>query len=188
MTAKSPQSAETKVNNRWFRFSKWALLVSLGLAVALLATYVFIEAFWFSEYRRSWTEDYDKERYARIRKLIDNDPEHLRDKPFDEVSKELSLDNIPWDVVVGFQEPPSGQSRVYHFRGFFVYVELHSLPLGLMPNGNEAWTSTELERHEVLWLGQRPSVRIDGIRDQKERMEAWRKCVPAGSRRILGLR
>ena len=182
MTAMSPQSAETKVNNRWFQFSKRRILILLGLAVVLFAVYVVFSSSSFSEYRRSWTEDYDSERYTQIHKVIDSDPEHLLGKPFDEVSKELNLDKVPWDDV-SLQEGP--ESRMYHFRGFYFWLHVEPLPLGVTPQNWKLYSSSDLERGRVLWLDmQRPFVRIDGIRDQKERMEQWRKGVEEEGRRI----
>jgi hypothetical protein len=128
--------------------------------------------------------DYDRERYAQIHRALTGDPKHLLDTPFVEVSRELSLDNVPWDDVT-LQERGVAESRMYHFRGFYLYVYLNPLPMGITPNSDRTWTSEEHERPKVLWLdGQRSCVRIDGIRDRQERMEWWRKEVEESARRI----
>jgi hypothetical protein len=132
-----------------------------------------------------WTADYDGERYTEIRRAIDADPQHLLGKPFDEISRKLRLEDVPRDDAAVQQEP--GMFRIYHFRGFALYVTLERLPAGITPGRRTPWTSTgeELERHGVLWLAhQYPFVRVDGISDGKERMRRFWKAVEEECARI----
>jgi hypothetical protein len=143
-------------------------------------------AFWCLGLPPSWTADYDKDRYTQIRKAIEADQQHLLGKSLDDVSKELSLEDVPWDDDDSFQRA-AGTYRIYHFRGFALYVTLELLPAGITPRSIErgSYTEAELQRHGVLWLAhQYPFVRIDGIRDGKERMKRIRKAVDEECERI----
>ena len=183
MSVAEPKSTVSKPKRRWLRVIKRTLLVSLGLAVVLLVAKGLYDSFWFQEYLRSRTMDYDREHYTQIRRGITSDPEHLLGKPFEEVSRELSLDNVPWDDVA-LQERGAAEVRMYHFRGFYLHVYLDILPVEIMPNSDETWTSTELKSHKALRLdGRRTFVRIDGIGDPKEQMEQWKKAVEESERR-----
>jgi hypothetical protein len=122
----------------------------------------------------TWTVDFDRNRYAEIYGTIKADKQHLLGKSLEEATRAFGLDNIPWDDGAFQQE--SGMFRIYHFRGFALYITLNRLPAGITSNSNQPWRSTgeELQRHGVLWLaGQIPFVRADGINDPKERMKRY---------------
>src|SRR5262249_52428842 len=122
----------------------------------------------------SRTADYDRGRYREIRRAIDADPQQLLGKPFDEISRKLRLEDVPWDDIAVQQEP--GMVRRYHFRGFALDVTLQRLPPGITPESKTPWTASgeELDRHGVLWLAhQYPVVRIDGVSDREERMRRF---------------
>ena len=181
MTATESRPAEPNAERRWFRFRRRNLLV---LALTFVGSGIGA-ALWSSGLPLSWTADYDKERYTEIRRAIEADPRHLLGKPFDEVAKAFGLDDVPWDDVA-FQQP-SGMARVYHFRGFALYVTLEALPAGVTPGREKtrALTPEELQRPSVLWLAhQDPSVQIDGIRGRKERMERYWKLINEECERI----
>jgi len=181
MATIDPSPAEPKANHRWFRFSRPQLLV---LCVLFLVSGIWI-AVWKLEFPLSWTADYDKERYTQIRRVISDDQTHLLGKSLDEVSKAISLENVSWDDAA-FQQP-SGMYRIYHFRGFAFHVTLEILPVGITPDSNTRWSSTEqeLQRHGKLWLAhQYPFVRIDGISDGKERMKRYWKAIDEECERI----
>ena len=181
MIATEPQPAEPKARRWGFRFSGWKLLV---LTLLFVVSGIGL-ALWSLGLPLSWTAGYDRERYAQIRRAIEADPKHLLGKSFDEVTKELRLEDVPWDDAA-FQQPP-GMFRIYHFRGFALYVTLELLPPGIMPNSNTSWTGTgdELDRRGVLWLAhQDPSVQVDGIPDRKGRMERYWKAVDDACKRI----
>jgi hypothetical protein len=181
MTATEPQPAEPKAKRRWFRFSRRKLLV-LTLLFVVSGLWLALRSFGLP---LSWTADYDKESYTQIRRAIDADQRHLLGKSLDEVTKEFSLEDVPWDDG-SFQQPP-GMYRIYHFRGFAFYVTLELLPAGITPNSDKPWSSTgeELQRHGVLWLAdQSPFVLIDGISDRKERMKRYWKAIDEECERI----
>jgi hypothetical protein len=181
MIATEPQLAEPKATRRWFRFSRRKLLV---LTLLFVVSGIGL-AFWTLGLPLSWTADYDRDRYTRIHRAIQADPQHLLGKSFDEVAKEFSLEGVPWDD--GAFQQPSGMFRIYHFRGFALYVTLELLPAGITPNSPKPWSSTVegLQRHGVLWLAhQDPVVRIDGISSRKERMERYWKAIDEECERI----
>ena len=181
MTPTATEFAQTKAKRPWFRF-RWRtvfvytlLFVACGIGLAV----------WSLGLPVSWTADYDRERYHQIRRAIGADPEHLLRTPFDDFSRKLRLEDVPWDDAAWKHEP--GMFRIYHFRGFALYVTLHRLPAGITPVGPTPWTlwSDELEGHGVLWLAhQIPVVRIDGVSDAKERMERYWKDVDEEFKRV----
>jgi hypothetical protein len=142
-------------------------------------------AVWIVGMPRSWTVDYDRARYYEIRRAIDADPRHLLGRPFDEASRRLRLEDVPWDDIA-FQSEP-GSVRLYHFRGFSLVVTLRSLPAGIPPDRQGPWAPTdeELSRPRVLWLAhQYPVLQIDGVGDRKERMRRLWKLVEEECERI----
>ena len=138
MTAPDPQPAESKAKRRWFRFSPWKLLIF----TMLFAVTAFGLTLWRSGLPLSWTADYDRVRYARIRRAIDADPRHLVGKRFDEVAAAFGLEGVPWDDAATQQ--PAGMLRMYHFQGFVLYVSLTLLPAGVTPG--ERWNATDSGR------------------------------------------
>jgi hypothetical protein len=123
---------------------------------------------------RVWIIDCDRERYFQIRKALDADPDHLYDKTLDEIIKKLALENVPWDDVPTNNDDPC---RIYHFRGFALYVTLESLPAGLTRDMRKGrgLNEEEIHRPKVWWIaGDRPFILLDGIRDREQRMKNYR--------------
>ncbi len=175
-TETEPQLAEPKAKRRWLQFRWWKLLVLTLLFVVVCGIGIGLKL-GMLRLPLSWTADYDRKSYARVHGGIEADPQHLLDRPFAQVSRELGLENVPWDDIATQQ--PMGMSRMYHFRGFRLYVTLELLPPGITPKSTQQWNTTqeELDRHGVLWLAHNapPFVLIDGIQTQKERIEKYRK-------------
>jgi hypothetical protein len=135
-------------------------------------------AVWILRQPPGWTLDHDRKRYNQIQTAIDADPHHLLGRSLEQVTKELRLENVPWDDG-GTQNGP-GTYCIYHFRGFALYVTLASLPAGIAPGETvgRSLTSEELSRPEVPWLlNYDPFILIDGIRDRKERMTKFWKAA-----------
>jgi hypothetical protein len=139
------ECAQPKAKRRWFRLSwrKW-----LGCTLLLVVAAICL-AVWSIGLPLSWTADYDRESYIRINGAIFADPKHLLDRRFDDVSREVKLDGVPWDDAA-FQQP-SGMFRIYHFRGFALYVTLKPLPAGITHHRVTPWnvTTEELNRDGV---------------------------------------
>jgi hypothetical protein len=158
---------------RWIAFP--LLLAACGISLT----------FWSQGLPLSWTADYDRARYVGIRRAIDADPHHLLGRRFDEVSRNLRLEEVPWDDVAIQQA--SGMVRLYHFRGFSLMVTLDSLPAGITPGGQTPWTGfgEESDRRVVLWLAhQEPALWIDGISTREERMRQYQKHLEEVCARI----
>jgi hypothetical protein len=176
-TEAEPQLAEPEAKRRWLRFRWWKLVVLTLLVVVVCGIGIRIKLRLLG-LPLSWTADYDRRSYARVHGTIAADPQHLVDRPFAEVSRELGLENVPWDDIA--MQRPTGMSRMYHFRGFRLYVTLELLPPGITPESRQQWNTAqeELDRHGVLWLAHDapPFVLIDGIQTQKERIEKYRKA------------
>ncbi len=175
------QLAQPKAGRRWPRLGCCRLSV---LTLLVIACGIGL-ALWSLGLPLSWTADYDRGRYAEIRWTINTDPQHLLAKPFEEVSRRLRLEDVPWDDI-SLQELP-GTVRLYHFRGFALEVTLRRLPAGITPDSTARWTASveELDRHGVLWLAhQYPVVRIDGVGDRNERMRRFWKEVEEQCERI----
>ena len=128
------------------------------------------------------TADYDKDRYTQIRRAIEADPKHLLGKSFYEVSKEFNLEDVPWDDIT-VQDPPNGQSRIYHFRGFLFVVALESqagsmppLPLSSDPREDIHRIAMDNELFgSKACIARQPYVEIDGISDPKEQIKQFWK-------------
>jgi hypothetical protein len=172
--SKTAQFAEPTVKSRWLGLRRWKLLFLLSLIiVGGLGV-----AAWIVGLPLSWTADYDRGDYNRIQRGIAADPQHLLGRRYDEVARELRLENVPWDDIA--MQRPTGMSRMYHFRGFRMDMTLELLPQGITPSSHEQWNATteELDRHGTLWLAHDPPVVfIDGIQTQKERMERYQKAM-----------
>jgi len=178
MVAIHPQSDAPQPKSRPFRFTRSKLLV---LTLLFAASGIGL-AVWNRGLPPSWTADYDKERYTQIRSAIAADKEHLLGKSFEEVSKQLDLEDVPWDDG---SVQNAGQYRIYHFRGFAFYVNVDlQLPTD-SPVRNRQYTGEELQRYGVLQLShQHPVVRIDGLNDRQERMKRFWKAVDESCERI----
>ena len=173
--------AEPVVKRPRLRFRWWKLLcltlLLTGCAIGFTA--------WTVGLPPSWTADYDRTRYRQIQSAIEADPQHLLNRRYDEVSRELRLEDVPWDDVA--MQRPAGMCRMYHFRGFRMHMTLELLPPGITPSSHEQWNATteELERHGTLWLAHNaPFVLPDGIQTQKERMERYEKEMDEMCRRM----
>lgn len=180
MTGADLVLVQPNTGHRWSPFGWRGSLVLTPLVLACGVGF----ALWIVGLPLSWTADYDRARYAEIRRAIDADSQHLLGQPFDEVSRRLRLEDVPWDDVT-FQEPCT--VRLYHFRGFSLVVTVTSLPAGIPPARKGPWAPTdeELSRPSVLWLAyQYPALQIDGIGDRKERMRRIWKRVEEECARI----
>jgi hypothetical protein len=139
-------------DRRWFCYSHSklfalsCLFVVLGISLAL----------WIAGPPLSWIYDYDKERYTQIETAIKADAYYHDGKPLDEVIKQLNLEDVPWDEGAS----QNYTARIYHFRGFSLYLDL-------WPHG--ANTKCLDCRY--------PSVMIDGISDPAERMKRHWKFI-----------
>ncbi len=172
MTPTDREFDQPKAKRRWFRFSRAKLFV---LTILLVVCGIWL-AVWILRQPPGWTLDHDRKRYNQIQTAIDADPHHLLGRSLEQVTKELRLENVPWDD--GSTQNGPGTYRVYHFRGFALYVTLQSLPAGIAPGETvgRSLTSEELSRPEVPWLlNYNPYIQIDGIRDRKERMTKFWK-------------
>ncbi|MHB8902481.1 MAG: hypothetical protein ACYC6Y_27280 [Thermoguttaceae bacterium] len=181
MAATQRQLDAPQAKSRRFRFA-WLKLLVLTLLFAASGVGL---AVWVQGLPTSWTADYDKERYTQIRGAIVADTNHLLGKSLDEVTKALSLEDVPWDDSAVQREP--GMNRIYHFRGFALHITLQLLPPGITPDSNQPWSANgeELRRHGVLWLAHgQPFVQIDGINDRQERMKRFWKAVDEECERI----
>ena len=163
-------TVESRTDRRWLQVHKWKfavlslLVVAAGIALAL----------WHSGLAfASWA------RYKRIESMIEADPQHLLGKSFDEVSKELGLEDVPWDecTLSGMR---GCENRMYHFPGFYLHVTVEYRLSGSTPDSiRQQITANNMSGAHftppgVLWLAhQEPFVRIDGIRDSKERIERF---------------
>jgi hypothetical protein len=188
MRATDLRPAEPKAERRWLKWNRHKLFVLLSLLV--------VSGVWFACWTGevsilplSWTADYDKDRYIQICTTIETDEHHLLGKSLVEVSKELGLDDVSWSDGYGHfvwsdkGGIPSRELRVYHFRGFALYVTLELLPLGFKPGRRVDFSDAmEIHRHGgVLWLGYKnPRLEIDGIGDPTER---WRRLLDAENAR-----
>lgn len=159
------------------RFELLGIVAVLATAYSMLSLYLFLP-----NPPTSWTADYDEQRYAQIRDAIAADPTHFRGQTLDEVTKALSLEDVPWDdsTVIMLR-----MHRIYHFRGFALDIRMRLLPRGITPGSNEAWPANgeDLRLHGVLWLDAPPHLRIDGISDGKERMKRFWKAIDESYKR-----
>ena len=181
MTSIAPEFAPIQAKPRWQRFGRWKLIV---FALPLVVCEIGFEM-WRQGFPLSCTADYDRVRYDEIRWAIDADPKHLLGTSFDEFSRQMRLDAVPWDDAAIQQEP--GMFRIYHFRGFALYVTLSRLPPGTPPDTRVPMRARgqELDHHEVLWFAhQYPYVIIDGVSEGKERMRRYWKAYDDECERI----
>jgi hypothetical protein len=115
----------------------------------------------------AWTADYDRARCTQIGRAIATDEYRLRGKPLDEFTRDLGLEEIPWDEGFG----QGGEDRIYHFRGFALYVTVVDRPHEALSGG------ANNDRPGVPWIRPYPSVRVDSISDRNERMKQyWKAC------------
>ena len=128
--------------------------------------------------------DYDKTRYDQMETLINSSTNHLLGKSLDEVSDLLSLKGAPWDAA--YTSYPSGEARIYHFRGYYLYLHLEILPKGTSPTNHlgVSFTAEELQKSGVRWLAAfYPFVDVDGLTNRAERMTNYWEAVDVGFRK-----
>ena len=175
-----PQSHAPQPKSQWSRFTRPKLLV---LTLLLAASGIGL-AVWNRGLPPSWTADFDTERYRQIRAAIAADPKHLLGKSLDEVTKALSLEDVPWDDTSVQQMPPC-QFRIYHFRGFAFYVTINRELPEDSPLRTRSYTGEEIQRYGVVRLSYPPPfIRIDGLNDRQERMKRYWEAVDESCERI----
>jgi len=123
----------------------------------------------------SWTADYDRARYARIIKAIAADPQHLCGRRLYDVARELGLEDAPWDD--GNVQNLPGSYRIYHFRGFALYVTLEYMQQGLTQNMllERGSADEKLQARDLLRINLYlpPHVLIDGLSSREARMRIY---------------
>ncbi len=181
MGVTAPLAVQTGAERRRFRIGPRTIYV-LKLVVVFGGIFLWLR---MQGVPVPWAADFDRERYGAMRRVIERDPKRLLDRSFAEVSQLLHLDGVPWDDVAVQQEP--GMFRVYHFRGFALYLTLRRYPPGITPESHTPWTSSgeELDRTGVLWLAhQYPALKIDEVTDRAERLKRFWKAVDEECARV----
>ncbi len=148
----------------------------LLLGIACLAVVSGVALYvWATGLPLSWTADCDRARYARIVKAIAADPQHLCSRRLYDVGRELSLEDAPWDD--GNVQNLPGSYRIYHFRGFALYVSLDYMRQGLTQNMLLERGSAEekLQARDLLRIDPHnpPWVLIDGLKSREARMRIY---------------
>ena len=186
MNTRPSAAAQSKGAGR--RFWRWRSVL-LGI-VCLIAVFLVAVFNCPIDVRRAWLLglEYDKAMYARISKAIAADPRHLSGKRLYEFIRELDLEDIPWDDAS--VQNQAGFFRIYHFRGFQLYVNVY-LPFEHWQHGRPEKIlleqgSLEEKRQARDWLRieSRPYALIDGINSREERMRKFWAAVHEGLRRF----
>jgi hypothetical protein len=156
------------------------------IILAVVACLLFVLfVIWARGLPPSWVFDYDMPTHAGITKKIAADPQHLCGRRFDDVSRELGLEDIPWDDI-NFQGP--GPCLMYHFRGFALIVRLEYAREEVTQDTLQKRNSADerLPARELLRIDShsRPCVRIDGISSREERMRQYNARLDAELERI----
>lgn len=182
MRAPSPETAGSKVGDQRHPRRRRVLF---GIACLSIVSGVAL-SIWVFGIPLSWTADYDRASYARIKHAIAADPQHFCGKRLYDVLRELGLENAHWDD--GNVQNLPGSSRLYHFRGFALYVSLDYMAEGvtedmLLERGSP---SEQLRGRDLLRIDPhiRPFVLIDGISNRQERMRRFWAEVDAEIRKI----
>ncbi len=168
----SPQLAPTRSR---------APIILLGIGACLLFV---LFVLWARGLPRSWVFDYDHAAYADIAKKFTANPQRLAGRRFDDVSRELGLEDIPWDDI-NFQAP--GPCLMYHFRGFALILRLEyshervpseTLNKRVSP---DKIADERLPYRELLRIDSRspPYIKIDGIATREERMRQHNALLEA---------
>jgi hypothetical protein len=127
---------------------------------------------------------YDKARFVRMRSIIAGSTNKLLGVSLADASKLLSLDHARWDE--GYSSVPLGQLRIYHFRGFYLLLDLEVLPRGMTPDQPQSFSSSsdsDLRSNGVWWVANfYPSLHIDSVKDPRKRMSNYWDGVQAGFR------
>jgi hypothetical protein len=166
--------AESKGAGR--RFRRWRRVL-LGIA-SLSVVFAVALCIWVNSLPPFWWLDHDKATYARISKAIAADPRPDWGTRLYDFIRELDLEDIPWDD--GFdQNSETGCLRIYHFRGFSLYVHVY-VPLEYCRHGDfrrilreEGSPQEKRQACEVLRIAYRPHAFIDGINSREERMRRY---------------
>jgi hypothetical protein len=154
--------------------SKASRILLLGIACLAVGS-GFALYVWATGLPLSWTADYDRASYSRIVKAIAADPKQLCGRRLYDVARELGWDDAPWDDA-NVQNRP-GSLRIYHFRGFCVYVTLEYMQQGLTDNmllerGSE---EEKLQARDLLRINLHnpPWALFDGLKSREERMRLF---------------
>ena len=115
MTSTDREFDQPKAKRRWFRFSRAKLFV-LTLLLVVCAVWL---AVWILRQPPGWTLDHDRKRYNQIQTAIDADPNHLLGSSLEQVTKELRLENVPWDdgVIIRSDLTTNQTNYTNHRRG-----------------------------------------------------------------------
>ena len=163
----APQSAPGRSRAPW-------VILAIG-ACLLLVLFVLMAG----GFPKSWMFDYDTAAHADITRKIADYPK-LRGKRFDDVSRELGLEDIPWDDINYQGLAPC---LMYHFRGFALIVRLEYSWTERIPESSHKQFSADerLPFRERLRIHSRnrPSIWIDGISSREERMRQHNARVRA---------
>ena len=170
-----PPSAVAQSKGAGRCFLRWRHVL-LGI-ICLSVVFALALYFWIRSLPPLWWLDHDKAMYARISKAIAADPRHLSGKRLYDFIREMDLEDIPWDDAN--VQNQAGSLRIYHFRGFNLYVNLSVPPEHWQHRGPESILleqgSLEEKRQARDWLriGSRPFAHIDGINSREERMRKY---------------
>jgi hypothetical protein len=127
---------------------------------------------------------YDKARFDQVQRTIDGSTNKLLGISLADASKLLSLDGVRWDE--GYTSMSLGQSRIYHFRGFYLLLSLELFPKGSSPEHRPRSFSidSEFRANGVWWVANfYPALHVDGLDDPKLRMSNYWAGVHASFRR-----
>ena len=122
---------------------------------------------------------YDQARFDEITNTLKWIIENKKDKdsdifaPFDRVSNLLSLENVPWDDISD-KNSRNSQLRMYHFRGFCLFLYLERRISGRNP---EQFSAEDLRKKGISYVCDLPSVQIDGLNDPQERLRRHQKEI-----------
>lgn len=119
-----------------------------------------------------------------MQSAVDGSTNKLLGVSLSDASKLLSLDGAKWDE--GYTSVPLGQLRIYHFRGFYLLLNLQVLPRGITPDSPQPFSldgESQLRSNGVWWVANfYPDLQIDGLTDPKKRMSNYWDKVHAGFR------
>lgn len=101
--------------------------------------------------------------------------------PFDQAVNLLRLEGVSWDDVTINAYRGGDQTRMYHFRGFYLVVSLQKQ----IPGNPDSRDFNEIDNKGIVYVHNLPSVHIDGLEDPKERMRLHDEAVAESVRRML---
>ena len=127
---------------------------------------------------------YDKARYNQMQGAIDGSTNELLGISLEDASQTLSLEGVRWDE--GYTSVLLGQQRIYHFRGFYLLLNLEVLPHGITPDKPYEFSVnsvSELRSNGVWWVANfYPALHVDGLTAPSKRMTNYWDRVHAGFR------